>query len=140
MSISDFIKKTVMNYFIIVTSITLAIAVLGTNFDPTRTFGYEAFYSPFIFGIISVLPSIVLYSGKELTFGQMIFRRMLHFICLEVILIAFALITGLFDGIKVAVPYVIAVFVIYLFSSLVGWAIDNKTANDINLGLKRIQE
>jgi hypothetical protein len=140
MGISDFIKKSVTNYFIVVSCITVAIAILGTNFDPEATFGYEAFYSPIIIGTISVLPSFILYSRRELTFEQMILRRVLHFILLEFSLVGFAMVSGLFDGINVAIPYMISVFIIYLLSSVIGWMLDNKTANDINKGLKRIQE
>lgn len=89
---------------------------------------------------ISILPSFVLYSRKELTFEQMMVRRVLHFILLEFSLVGFAMVSGLFDGINVAIPYVITVFIIYLLSSIIGWMLDNKTANDINKGLKRIQE
>jgi hypothetical protein len=139
MSLKEFAKKNLMNYFIIVTGITVAIAVLGMNFDPDAQFGYEAFFSPIIFGTIAVLPSFVLYSKKELSFRQMLFRRILHFIVLEIILLAFGFISGLLKGIDVTLTFAVSVFAVYLFTIVISWIIDSKTAAEINKGLKKIQ-
>jgi hypothetical protein len=135
----EFVKKNLMNYFIIVTGVTVAIAVLGSNFDSEATFGYEAYYSPIIFGAVATLPSFVLYSRKELTFHQMLFRRILHFIVLELTLLGFGYAFDLLSQIDVAVSFAVSVFMIYLFTNVVMWIIDSKTAADINKGLKRIQ-
>jgi hypothetical protein len=122
------------------TCVTVAIAILGANFDKETTFGYEAFYSPIIIGIIAVLPSYVLYSRKELSFKQMLFRRILHFIVLELILIGFGYLTKILNDINVTVSFALSVFIIYLITNLITWIIDSRTASEINVGLKRLQE
>lgn len=138
-SFAEFIKKNLMIYFIIVTGITIAIAILGLIYDPSATFGYDAFFSPIIFGMIAILPSFVLYSKKELTFKQMLLRRMLHFIILEIMLLGFGYQAGLLGGIEVRISFAISVFMIYLFTQLIHWMIDSRTAVQINMGLKKIQ-
>jgi len=138
-SFTEFIKKNLMIYFIIVTGVTIVIAILGLTYDSGATFGYEAYFSPIIFGAIAVLPSIVLYSKRELTFKQMIHRRMLHFIVLELTLLGFGYQAGLFSGIEVGIPFAISIFIVYLFTQLIHWIVDSRTAIDINMGLKRIR-
>ncbi len=139
MSFVEFLKKTLMNFFIIVTAITVATAILGITYYPRATFGYEAYYSPIIFGALASLPSFVLYSNRELTLKQMLVRRILHFIILELILLGFGLISGLFNSTEVALTFALSVFIIYLFTNVIKWIMDSKTADEINQGLKRIQ-
>lgn len=139
MSFREYLKKSLMTYFIIVTAVTIAIPVLGMNFDPGATFGYEAYYSPLIFGVVALLPSLVLYSKRELTFRRMLVRRVFHFIALESILLLFGSLFGLFDGIEVAISFAFSVLVVYLFTSMIEWVIDSKTAGKINEGLKKLQ-
>ncbi|ROR29066.1 DUF3021 family protein [Mobilisporobacter senegalensis] len=139
MDFKEFLKKNLLNYFIIVTGITIAIAVLGAIYDSNTKFGYEAFFSPLIIGVIAILPSFILYSSKELSSSQMFIRKILHFIVLEMFLITFGHFTGLFDGNNAAFPFAISVFIIYIFVHLIIWIIDSKTANEINKGLKNMQ-
>lgn len=140
MSFKEFIKRILMNYFIIVTGITMATAILGTIYDTSNKFGYEAFYSPIIIGIVAILPSFVLYSKTELSFHNMIFRRILHFIVVEIALIGFGTIVGLLQSINVTLSFAFSVLLIYLFVNLIMWIIDSKTANELNAGLKNIQK
>jgi hypothetical protein len=139
MSFIEFGKKNLMSYFIIVTGITVAIAVLGLKLDPEASFGYEAYFSPLIFGAVAVLPSFVLYSRRELTFRQMLFRRILHFAALELLLLSFGYGFGLFDKTDTAVSFAVSVFAVYLFTNLIQYIIDSKTAGKINEGLKKLQ-
>jgi hypothetical protein len=128
-----------MIYFISVTGITIAIAVLGLNFDPDARFGYEAFLSPLIFGVVAVLPSFALYSRKELTLRQMLVRRIFHFVLLELILLVFGFGTGILDGTEVAISFAFSVMAVYLFTNVLQYILDSKTAGKINEGLKKLQ-
>lgn len=140
MSFKEFFKKILMNYFIIVTCVTIATAILGTIYDTNNKFGYEAFYSPLIIGIVAILPSFVLYSKIELSFQHMLYRRILHFVTVEIALIGFGTIVGLFQSINVTISFAFSVLLIYLFVNLIMWIIDSKTANELNEGLKNIQK
>ncbi|MDF2544489.1 MAG: hypothetical protein K0S47_4207 [Herbinix sp.] len=139
MSFIEFCKRNLMSYFIIVTGITAAVGILGTNYDANAVFGYEAFYSPLIIGAVSILPSFVLYSRKDLTFKQMLVRRILHFILLELILVTLGFVVGLFDENHAAFPFAISVFLVYVFVQFMIWISDCKTADAMNEGLKRLQ-
>lgn len=139
MSLSEFSKRNLMNYFISVTGITIATAVLGLNFEPETRFGYEAFLSPLIFGAVAILPSFVLYSRKELTFRQMLIRRIFHFILLEISLLGFGFGSGILDSAQIAISFVFSVLAVYVFTIVLQYIIDSRTAIKINEGLKKIQ-
>jgi hypothetical protein len=140
MSFKEFCRKTAMDFFIIVTGITIAIAILGINTDPNATFGYEAYFSPVIFGAVAVLPSFVFYSGRELSMKRMLRRRVFHFVILEAALLAFGFLSGLLRDRQTIVGFAFTVFAVYLFTNVVKWLIDSKTAGEINEGLKRIHQ
>ncbi|MHB8127565.1 MAG: DUF3021 family protein [Mobilitalea sp.] len=139
MNFVEFTKKNLMNYFIIVTGITAVMAILGAKVDPGQAFGYEVFFSPLIYGAIAVLPSYVFYSKRELTLKQMLFRRILHFVILEVTLLGFGYTVGILNSMKVALALASFVFIVYLFTNVIKWIIDSKTTVEINEGLKRLQ-
>lgn len=139
MSFTEFSKKLLTNYFIIVTGITVAIAVLGMSFYPKANLPYDAFFSPLILGAAATLPSYVLYSKKELSFKLMLFRRVLHFILLVITQLGIAYLSGLLKSIQLTIMLFLSVLVVYLFTSAIGWIIDSKTAVDINEGLKRLK-
>lgn len=139
MSIKAFLKRCLIQYFIITTCVTVAIAVLGMSLDPESRFGYEAFFSPLIFAFISLLPSIVLYSRKELPFRRMLVRKVLQIILLEAMLIAFGLWTGILHSIADTFFFALAVLVVYLAVSFIEWHMDRQEADEINKTLKSMQ-
>lgn len=129
-----------MEYFIITTCITAATAILGMGIDPSAKFGYESYFSPLIFGFISVLPSIVTYSKKELSIKQTIIRKILHFICLLFLLCMFGYFTGLLNGSVEIVSFALAVLIIYVVVNVVNWHLNKKEAVQINNMLKKYQK
>jgi len=128
-----------MEYFIITTCVTAAIAVLGQSLDPTAEFGYEAYFSPLIFGLVSLVPSFVTYSRRELSFRQTIVRKVFHVIVLEAMLIAFGFWTGILHNPAEASFFCLAVFVVYIAVNLISWLLDKKEARELNRTLKSLQ-
>ncbi len=139
MSFAVFFRKSLLQFFIISTAVTVATGLLGLGLAPEASFGYEAYFSPVLFGAIAVIPSIILFSIKELTFRQMLIRRILHFIALEFLLIGFGSVTGIIEGWDMVISFAFSVFVVYLFTNAVQYLIDSKTAVKINEGLKKLQ-
>jgi hypothetical protein len=139
MSFKAFLKRCLMQYFIITTCVTAAIAILGLSLDPAAKLGYEAYFSPLIFGLVSLVPSLVTYSRKELSFRQTLLRKVLHVIVLEAMLIAFGFWVGILHGTADASFFGLAVFIVYLAVNLISWQIDKKDADEINKTLKSLQ-
>lgn len=139
MSFKVFFKKCILEYFIITTCVTAAMAILGLTLDPTARFGYEAFFSPLIFGFISIAPSFVTYSRKELSLRQALLRKVLHVTVLEGMLIGFGFWAGILHDPSSALSFALTVFIVYLTVNLIIWKLDQKDASDINQRLKSLQ-
>lgn len=140
MSLKTFLKRCLMEYFIITTCVTAAMAILGLTLDPNTKFGYEGFFSPLVFGFISLAPSLVTYSRKELSFRQALIRKVLHFIVLEVVLIIFGFLAGLLHAFSDASLFALTVFIVYLVVNLTSWQFAKKEADEINKTLKLLQD
>lgn len=134
-----FVKKILITYFLVVAGITAATGIIGVIFAPDTTFGYEAFLSPFLFGFVGVLPSLVTYSKKELSAKQMFFRLVIHFMLLELLILLFASFTGLITSPDIAISLALSVLIIYLTVQLVMWFNDKRAATEMNTALKVLQ-
>ena len=139
MSLKAFMKRCLMEYFIITTCVTAAIAFLGLGLDPTAKIGYEGYFSPLIFGLVSIVPSIATYSRKELSFRQTLIRKLFHFVLLEAMLVAFGHWAGILHGFEDTAYFALAVFFVYLAVNWVSWQLDSKEASEINKTLRSIQ-
>lgn len=139
MSLKAFLKRCLMQYFIISTCVTAAIAILGLSIDPAARFGYEGYFSPLIFGFVSLVPSVVTYSRKELSFKQMLIRKILHVILLEVTLILFGFWAKILHGVADASAFAFTVFIVAIAVNLISWQFDRKDAGEINQSLKSLQ-
>jgi len=139
MNFRIFLKQCVMQFFIITTCVNLAIAIVGPVLMPEATFGFYAFYSPLISGILGTLPSIILFSRKELNLRQTIIRKILHLIVLEGLLTIFALINGNLSDVLSTAIFMSMVFMVYLAVNLIRLGLENRDAKLINEGLKTMQ-
>lgn len=139
MSFKTFLKSCLREYFIITTCVTAATALLGQALDPAARFGYEAFFSPLIFGLIGLLPSLITYSPKELSFRQALVRKVLHFIVLEAMLIGFGFWSGILHSLTDATFFCLTVLIVFLTVNLISWQFDKKDAYKINQMLKSLQ-
>jgi hypothetical protein len=139
MSFNEFLRKRLISYFIIVTGVTLLIGVVGIQYEPDRKFGYEAFFSPLIFGLIGVIPSLATYSNKELTLKQMILRKVVQFFVLEVMILTFGCIMGIMKT-DILGTMALSIFAVFVAVHIIEWLIDNKRAEKLTLELKAFQK
>lgn len=141
MSFKEHLKSALKMYFIIVTLINAAIFILGKTFRPNDRFGYEVLLSPLIYAAISLVPMLCMYSKKELTLKQYIFREVLQLIAIEVILIGLGLGTECLDpeNLALTVSFALSVLVIFVLVLLISWLLDLKVAKEINSDLKSFQ-
>jgi hypothetical protein len=135
-----FLKNILLNFFISTTCIGAAMAVMGLIFEPDTRFGYGAFLSPLIYGALAILPQLVMYSKKELTVKQVIVRRVVNLILLEMLIVGMIYSLGAVTNISVLVSVMVSVLVIYLTVNIVRWVSDNNTAKEFNAALKTWQD
>lgn len=134
----DFLKHILTSFFIVVTLVNIAMAVLGLLYDSNRRFGYEAFFSPIIFGVLGMLPTIVTYSKKELTMKQMLLREVLQLFLLETLLISFVFTNNVIDRF-IIIPFAFTVFIIAVMVQFILWGLDCKKAKSLTIELRKYQ-
>ncbi|MGB4407431.1 MAG: DUF3021 family protein [Sphaerochaeta sp.] len=134
-----FVKRVMMSFFVSVTCISVAMALIGMAFEPNARFGYEAFLSPLIFGSLASLPLMVKYSSKELSPRQTAMRSVIHLVLLEVVILSVLWFAGLLTGISMAVSLGTSICIIDVTVHLVLWLQDTRTAKEFNEALHRLQ-
>jgi len=139
MSLRAFLKQCLMQYFIITTLVTAATGILGLSLDPGARFGYESFFSPLLFGFLSLAPSVVTFSRKELSLRQTLLRKALYVLLLEGTLIAFGVWSRILQSPSEAALFALAVLIVFALVNLINWLIGRREAGQINRILKSMQ-
>lgn len=139
MSFSSFLRSCAIRFFIIATCLNVATAIFGPMLQPDTRLGFDAFYSPLIGAILGTLPSIILYSRKELNLRQTIIRKVLHLLALEIIIIGFSLLIGKNFSSYQIMLFAGVVLGVYLAVNLIGQLLQIKDAREINAGLRALQ-
>lgn len=140
MSFKEFLIKNVMNsFFISVAFICIGIAAVGSVFEPEKRFPYEGFLAPIIFGLAAALPSLVMYSRHELTMGEMIFRKLLHLLLLELTINGILFLTDALNSLSVTISLAVTIFIIDVAVNAVMYINDLRSAERINRGIREIQ-
>lgn len=138
MSRKDYLKNILMSYFIIVTLINIAMFVLGMIFERNRSFGYEAFVFPLIYGLLGILPSFLFYSKKMLATTQMLLRKVFRFLCLEFIILTFFYMNGI-KKIDIIISMAVTIAIIDILSEMFSFLIDSRKAIIMTRELKEYQ-
>ncbi|WP_312650712.1 hypothetical protein [Proteiniclasticum sp.] len=134
-----FVKKVMLSFYISVTFIVLAMAIVGLVFEPDIRMGYEAFFSPLIFGAIATFPKLITYSREELSVRQTLIRNILHFLLLEVLILGSLYFTEVLTSVSMTVSLAVTILIIYISVSAIMWISDKKTALEFNNALRIYQ-
>lgn len=141
MSFKEFMKSVAETYFVIVTLIVLATYILGMMFRPDAVLTYEAFLSPLIYGLLGVIPAFLMYSKKELTVGQLLWRKALQLVCIEAVLVFFGFGARVLsrDNLSLVLSFMLSVFVIFVLAHLITYILDKEQARQLNKALGEFQ-
>ena len=138
----DRIREAAGSYFIAVTLINIAIFVTGMMFRPDEKMGYDAFLSPLLFGFLTVIPTVMIHSKKELSIRQLLFRKAVQLILDIVIVIAV-----IFGGnplnretVTTAVGVSISIIIVFAAVHFIEWMLDRKTAQQLTEELAAFQK
>ena len=140
MSFKAFLTRCLMRFFIVTTLITAATGVLGLMMDPGARIGYEGFFSPLLFGFLSLALSVVTYSRRELPLRETLLRKVLYVLLLEATLIAFGFWSRILKSFQEAALFALTVLIIYALVNLIGWMTGQREAGEINRILKSMQD
>ncbi len=141
MSVKEYFKSTLLTFFIVVTLVNFAMFTLGTIFEPNQRFGYEAFLYPLLFGVFSMIPTWIMYSKRELTIKQMIIRKILQLIVLEMILlfVGFGKDLLTMKELPMKAAFAASVLVVFVFAHLFQWWIDSRDAKTMTQELEEFK-
>ncbi len=139
MSFGSFLRLCAIRFFILVTCLNVSTAILGPVFQAEEMFGFSAFYSPLIGATLGTLPSIILYSRKELNLRQTMIRKILHLLVLEILIIGFTILIGKnLDFIQIML-FMGTILIVYLVVNLISQLLQLKDSRQINSGLRALQ-
>lgn len=141
MSGRDFWIDFIRTYFMIVTLITLAMCIVGKAMMPEQTFGYEAFAAPLLNGLVGTIPNLVLYSKRELKVKELLVRKILQLILIEIGIFCIALYGSKGSWLDPLIVGVLAgcVFAVYVAGTLISWLVDLASAKAMDHALAEFQ-
>jgi hypothetical protein len=141
MSFKDFMMKQIIpGFFVTVTCITFAMAVLGTVYGPDVRLSYGILFSPFIYGLAATATQLVNYSAKELTVKQALARKGFHALALEIVIMHIAYGAGALTGTGVTAALALAILLIYGAVTLIMWISDRRSSEAVNRALSELQK
>lgn len=135
-----FLTEFMMSFFVCTACICILEGVLGMIFFPRQRFGYDAFFSPPLFGFVSVLFGIVTYSKRELTMREVIVRRCIHLLLIEVFVVGLNYAAGTMFSTVLVIVLVLAIAVIFVAVYAVLYVNDKRDAVLFNEELKKYQK
>ena len=138
----EHIKDNLMNFFIIVTLVNIAIFVSGSLLAPEQNLNYTAFLVPIIDGLLGTIPGLVMYSKRELTFRQMIIGEIIQLVSIELIMLFF---TFGFSGFRIEklnmiIVVAVSVAVVYVLVTLIRFFLDSRSAKKMTDDLRTLQK
>lgn len=133
MSISEYAKERIKDFFIITTLVNIVMFILGSMYQKGATFSYEILLMPVLYGVAGTLPSWILYSKKELSIKSLLVRKILSFLVLEALLVwlTFPKIYFTHENIEMIVSFSLSVFIVYVLVGILSWFLDQKEANEM---------
>ena len=130
MSVREYAKTGLFDFFVITTFVNIAIFVLGSVYRQGVTLSYDAFLTPPLYGLFGTIPGWILYSKKELTRKQIIIRKIFQVIFLEIILMLLTFPGDHFcmENMGEIISFAMSVLIIYILVHLITWIFDKKQA------------
>lgn len=135
-----FFSEFLIVFFIVTACVTMLEGILGTIFMPDLRFGFEAFFSPPLFGFLSALSGLVTKSSKELSIRQVLFREFLQLLLIEVMVFGINDLAGTTFDAKLSITLAIAIALIFVVVYFVIWLNDQRSARLFNEKLRAFQE
>ena len=132
MELGKLIKKICVSYPVIYGGSMMAFCLV---FYPERVFGLDYLAKMLLFSLAGDLPILVFCSGKELSQQEWMVRMILHFVLLEVVLMTFGGIWGLYENFIEGIAFFLIVLLVYIGVRLIVFSDDSRQAEQMNKAL-----
>lgn len=135
MKIFDLIRRLIRDYFVI-----FGLLMIGSVFfTPPNAIDRDYVLLTMTFAALGDLPSLVLLTKSEGAEESRKWRAVAHFILLEVVILAYAGMTGLVSGTMGYLGFALQILIIYVLVKFITYRGDLATANEINEKLKMLK-
>lgn len=140
MTLKEFVIKNMQIFFLLVTLILTAEMLLGMLLAPNQKIMYKDLYAPILTAALCLLPSIVIYSKKELSVKQLLVRKVIQLVLIEGVVLVMAA----FSDVMSHEPLVFIllgaiVLVIFVLTNLFLWFQQNLQSKKMNDQLRTLQ-
>jgi len=138
MSVKEYAKYSLNLFFIITVLVNIAMFTLGSIYYPENPIGYDAFLMPVIYGLLSLIPVWITYSPHELSVKQLIFRKTLQLLSLEIILNILTFYGGTIvkDNPAVVISFSLSIVVVYIVVEFIEWILGLNQAQNLTKELE----
>lgn len=140
MKTKNSVTEFILAFFIITGCINILEGTLGMLFLPDMRFGFDAFFSPPLFGFFTALSGIVTKSHRELSVAQIRFREFLQLIIIEIMVFGLNALSGNTFEPKLNIALAFAIAVVFVIVYFVIWLNDRQSARLFNEKLKEFQK
>lgn len=136
MNHTTFWKRMFFSFVLIQAGITLAMGIIGCAMRKDAVVPYVAFFFPFLFAALCMIPQILFYTEKELTIRQTLVRRIIELALLEVIVLGGQKVLAPSTSFILFVCIGISVAGIAAIVQLIGWLYGKGEADQMNQKLQ----
>lgn len=138
----DFIVDWLKSFFMVVTLINAVMFIMGLYFMPENRFGYEAFAAPLVYGLAGCLPNLVMYSKHELKVKELVVRKAVQLVLVEVLVLFAAFYDAGEQWMRAEIigSVAVSIFVIYVLANLFDWLQNMLSAKRMTEELMQFQD
>ncbi|MCP8968113.1 DUF3021 family protein [Ectobacillus ponti] len=127
-----FIQKLLKDFLMVFASIIVILTVLRQLYQPAVAFDLHSIYIIMGFSLLSAALGFISYSSRHVSERHARMRMLIHFLALEVLLIALAIVLDLVNSTAEGLILALQIAVIYGIIRLLSWRKDQKEARQIN--------
>ncbi len=141
MEFKRFLVDKLSLFFMLSTLITIAVSLIGSLFDSTAVLDYGSLLTPVKYAGLCLLPTLVTWSGHELSLRELLVRKALMLVLLEGVIMCIAWTSPVIDtgNLQVVLTLGASVLVIFLLVNLFLWLRDSAEARKMNEDLAMLQ-
>lgn len=141
MTKKEFMYQIIRMFFVLVTLINIVMCIVGKMFQPDVTFGYYVFILPVIYAAAGVIPMLVMYSDHELTIKEVIVRKIIQFLLIEMILVLIIFGNDFFlpEYRELLYAVMLCVFIVFVFANIISWEMNRIAAKRMTEKLISLQ-
>ncbi len=141
MRFKEYLKsQAVPMFFVSFCFITLAMAVLGSLFEPDAQLGYGVLFSPFVYSIAAALIDLMFYTKKEPSPRGALLRNIINVLLLEAGMLAILYFAGALTSPGLSLALALAILAIYFAVKLLLWLNDRRYSKALNQALWELQK